>query len=90
MISIGPAGLVLVAWQEWTGTDSLTATNTSLFIMISGIGQSKTQLGSSFSINNKWAVMQEDSSGGIVRIAWLSGQGAPYTICYGQTSLKVS
>jgi hypothetical protein len=90
MISIGPTGLVLVAWQEWTGTDSLTATNTSLFIMISGIGQSKTQLGSSFSINNKWAVMQEDSSGGIVRIAWLSGQGAPYTICYGQTSLKVS
>jgi len=90
MLSIGPAGLVLVAWQEWTGSDSFTATNASLFIMIIGVGQSKTQLGGSLSTNNKWPVMPEDSSGGIVRIGWLSGQGAPYTICYGQTSLKVS
>jgi hypothetical protein len=90
MISIGPAGLVLVAWQEWTGSDSFTATNASLFIMIAGIGPSKTQLGGSFSTNNKWPVMPEDSSGGIVRIGWLSGQGAPYTICYGQASLTIS
>ena len=90
IISIGPAGTVLVAWQEWTGSDSLTATNVSVYIMISGVAQSKTQLGSSFSTNNKWPVMSEDSSSGIVRIAWLSGQGAPYTICYGQTSLTVS
>jgi hypothetical protein len=90
MISIGPAGLVLVAWQEWTGSDSFTATNASLFIMIVGIGSSKTQLGGSFATNNKWPVMPEDSSGGIVRIGWLSGQGAPYTICYGQASLTIS
>src|SRR6266581_2249422 len=90
MISIGPPGMVLVAWQEWTGSDSLTATNVSVYIMINGVAQSKTQLGSSFSTNNKWPVMPEDSSGGIVRIGWLSGQGAPYTICYGQTSLTVS
>jgi hypothetical protein len=86
-ISIGPLGLVLVAWQEWTGSDSLTATNVSAFIMIMGATQSKTQLGAGFSSNNKWPVMAEDSSGGIVRIGWLSEQGAPYTICYGQTSL---
>ena len=90
IISIGPAGTVLVAWQEWTGSDSLTATNVSVYIMISGVAPSKTQLGSGFSTNNKWPVMSEDSSSGIVRIAWLSGQGAPYTICYGQTSLTVS
>src|SRR2546422_187103 len=89
-LSIGPAGIVLVAWQEWTGSDSLTATNVSAFIMMIGAAPSKTQLSSSFSSNNKWPVMAEDSSGGIVRIGWLSGQGAPYTICYGQTSLKVS
>jgi hypothetical protein len=89
ILSIGPAGVILVAWQEWTGSDSLTATNTSAFIMITGAVQSKTQLGNSISTNNKWPVMPEDSSGGIVRIGWLSGQGAPYTICYGQTSLKV-
>jgi hypothetical protein len=88
MLSIGPAGIVLVAWQEWTGSDSLTATNASTFIMIMGVAQSKTQLGSTSSTNNKWPIMAEDSSGGIVRIGWLSGQGAPYTICYGQTSLK--
>src|SRR2546426_2383478 len=89
-LSIGPAGIVLVAWQEWTGSDSLTATNVSAFIMMIGAAPSKTQLSSSFSSNNKWPGMAEDSSGGIVRIGWLSGQGAPYTICYGQTSLKVS
>src|SRR2546428_2817588 len=89
-LSIGPAGIVLVAWQEWTGSDSLTAINVSAFIMMIGAAPSKTQLSSSFSSNNKWPVMAEDSSGGIVRIGWLSGQGAPYTICYGQTSLKVS
>ena len=87
IISIGPA-MVLVAWQEWSGTDSFIATNASVFIMIIGVGQSKTPLGNSFSANNKWPIMTEDSSGGIVRIGWLSGQGAPYTICYGQTSLK--
>src|SRR5712692_796431 len=90
ILSIGPAGVVLVAWQEWTGSDSLTATNVSLYIMINGVAQSKTQLGNSFSTNNKWPVMPEDSSGGIVRIGWLSGQGAPYTICYGQASLTIS
>lgn len=90
ILSIGPSGSILVAWQEWTGTDSLTATNTSVFIMIIGVGSSKTLLGNRFSANNKWPVMPEDSSGGIVRIGWLSGQGAPYTICYGQTSLKLS
>ena len=90
MLSIGPAGIVLIAWQEWTGSDSLTATNVSLYIMINGVAQSKTQLGNSFSTNNKWPVMPEDSSGGIVRIGWLSGQGAPYTICYGQASLTIS
>ncbi len=90
IVSIGPAGTVLVAWQEWTGSDALTATNVSVYIMINGVAQSKTQLGSSFSTNNKWPVMPEDSSGGIVRIGWLSGQGAPYTICYGQTSLTLS
>ncbi|HEV2119556.1 MAG TPA: hypothetical protein VGS11_05575 [Candidatus Bathyarchaeia archaeon] len=90
MISIGPSGIVLVAWQEWKGTDALTATNASVFIMIIGASQSKTQLGSSLSGNNKWPVMTEDSSGGVVRIGWLSGQGVPYTICYSQTSLKSS
>jgi hypothetical protein len=90
MISIGPAGVVLVAWQEWTGGDSLTATNATVSIMIAGVTQSKIQLGNNVSTNNKWPVMPEDSSGGIVRIGWLSGQGAPYTICYGQTSLKMS
>jgi hypothetical protein len=90
MISIGPAGVVLVAWQEWTGSDSLTATNATVSIMIIGVAQSKTQLGNSFSTNNKWPVMPEDSSSGIVRISWLSGQGAPYTICYAQTFLKLS
>jgi hypothetical protein len=89
-ISIGPAGVVLVAWQEWTGGDSLTATNATVSIMIAGVTQSKIQLGNNVSTNNKWPVMPEDSSGGIVRIGWLSGQGAPYTICYGQTSLKMS
>jgi len=82
--------MVLVAWHEWSGTDAFTVTNASVFIMIMGVDQSKTQLGSSLSANNKWPIMTEDSSGGIVRIGWLSGQGAPYTICYGQTSLKPS
>jgi hypothetical protein len=90
MLSIGPTGAILVAWQEWTGTDSLTATNASVYIMINGVAQSKTQLGNSLSTNNKWPIMPEDSSSGIVRIGWLSGQGAPYTICYSQTSLIVS
>jgi hypothetical protein len=89
-ISIGPTGVVLVAWQEWTGSDSLTAANATVYIMIAGVTQSTIQLGNNFSTNNKWPVMPEDSSGGIVRIGWLSGQGAPYTVCYGQTSLKVS
>ena len=89
MITIGP-GMVLVAWQEWSGTDAFTATNAAVFIMIIGLGQSKTQLGTSLSANNKWPIMTEDSSGGIARVGWLSGQGAPYTICYGQTSLKPS
>src|SRR5256712_11638435 len=70
IISIGPA-MVLVAWQEWSGTDAFTATNASVFIMIIGVGQSKTPLGSSLSANNKWPIMTEDSSGGIVGIGRL-------------------
>ena len=89
-VSIGPAGIVLVGWQEWSGNDAVTASNASVLIMEMGVSQSRTPLGSKFSGNNKWPVMPEDSSGGIIRIGWLSGQGAPYTVCYGQTSLTVS
>src|SRR3989441_1707959 len=89
-ISIGPAGIVLVAWQEWSGSDATTATNATVYIMEVGAVQSKTPLGGNISTNNKWPVMPEDSSEGIVRISWLSGQGAPYTVCYSQTTLTLT
>jgi hypothetical protein len=89
-ISVGPSGVILVAWQEWSGNDAATATDATVFIMEVGVSQSKTSLGTTLSANNKWPVMPEDSSGGIVRISWLSGQGAPYTVCFGQTSLTMS
>ena len=90
VISIGYGGTVLVAWQEWSGTDAASASNATVFIMQIGLNSSKTELGNTFSPNNKWPVMPEDSSDGIVRIVWLSGMGSPYTLCYSQTSMKPS
>ena len=87
-LSTGERGMVFVAWQEWSGIDAASSDNTRAFIMQISQDSTLTQLGTSFSANNKWPVMPQDSSDGILRIAWLSGAGSPYTICYSQTSTK--
>jgi len=89
-LSTGQGGMVFVAWQEWSGIDAASSDNAKAFIMQISQYSTLTQLGTGFSPDNKWPVMPQDSSGGILRIAWLSGAGSPYTICYSQTSTKNS
>ena len=87
-LSTGERGMVFVAWQEWSGIDAASSNSAKSFIVQMSQDSTLTQLGTSFSANNKWPVMPQDSSDGILRIAWLSGAGSPYTICYSQTSTK--
>ncbi len=89
-LSTGQGGMVFVAWQEWSGIDAASSDNAKAFIMQISQYSTLTQLGTGFSPDNKWPVMPQDSSDGILRIAWLSGAGSPYTICYSQTSTKNS